>query len=258
MKRNVRAFDMAARLRRGAVCVLLAAAAATGARAAEPDWSGYAALLQHYVSPGTSAGVTLNLVDYAGLGSDPAFAEVVSALEAFPLEQLESRDETLAFYINAYNILALKMVVDEKPADSIRDIGSLFRPVWKRRAGMLGGEAVTLDEIEHERLRKMGDPRIHFAIVCASISCPDLRTEPYRAGQLNAELDAQAEAFLNNPGKGLRVADGRVEVSQIFKWFKADFEAGGGVAAFIRRYHPLPADATVTPAIDYNWSLNRR
>lgn len=242
----------------GCLLTLVLVVFAGATQAAEPDWRAYEALLQRYVAPGTKAGVALNLVDYAGLARDPALAGVVRELAAFPLENLASPAESLAFHINAYNILALKMVVDHWPLESIRDVGNIFSPVWKRTAGSLGGESVTLDDIEHARLREMGDPRMHFAIVCASVSCPDLRTEPYRADELDTQLDQQVTDFLNNPGKGLRVTDGRAAISKIFKWFDEDFEAAGGVAAFIRRYHDLPAGMKIRPAIDYNWSVNAR
>lgn len=228
------------------------------AGAAEPDLRGYGELLGQYVVRGSIDGVELNQVDYDGLASAPQFADAVRAISEFPLAGLTSREETLAFYINAYNIFALKMVIDNRPRRSIRDIGSLFRPVWKRVAGTLDGTAVTLDEIEHERLRTMNEPRIHFAIVCASVSCPDLRMEPYRAAELDAQLDEQVGAFLRNPGKGLSVAGDRAQVSKIFHWFEEDFAAAGGIDAFVRRYYPLPAAVRLRPTLDYNWSLNAR
>jgi Protein of unknown function, DUF547 len=242
----------------GALAAALLGLLSTGAAAAEPDWTDYEYLLQRYVARGTTAGVELNQVDYRGLGSDAAFAAAVAKLAAFPLKRLEGREETLAFYINAYNILALKMVVDNRPLASIRDIGSVFKSVWKRPAGNIGGQTVSLDDIENGRLRKMGEPRIHLAIVCASVSCPDLRTEVYRSDRLEAQLDAQCTDFLNNPGKGLRRSGERAEISKIFKWFADDFAVQGGVAAFVRRYHPLPDTVSLRPSIDYNWSLNGR
>jgi len=238
--------------------VLWAVLGGSPAAAVEPDWSGYDQVLQQYVAHGTTGAVEINQVDYSGLARDPAFATVVAELAEFQLQRLESREETLAFYINAYNILALKMVVDNLPVESIRDVGNVFKPVWKHEAGIIGGQTVTLHNIEHDLLRKMNEPRMHLAIVCASVSCPDLRMEAYRAGRLEAQLEAQCTAFLHNPGKGLRRSGKSVEVSKIFKWFAEDFEASGGVAAFVRRYHPLPNEVTLRPSIDYNWSLNGR
>lgn len=236
--------------------LLISLLGTTPAIAAEPDWRDYEVLLQRYVSRGTVEGVELNQVDYAGLSRDPAFVTVVAQLAAFPLERLNGHAETLAFYINAYNILALKVVADHWPVDSIKDIGSFFRPVWKRPAGTLGGREVTLDEIEHDRLRKMDEPRIHLAIVCASVSCPDLRLEAYTAGRLDGQLEAQCVDFLSNPSKGLRSSGERAEISRIFKWFDQDFAQHGGVETFIRRYVSLPEGTIFRASLDYNWSVN--
>lgn len=115
---------------------------------------------------------------------------------------------------------------------------------------------MSLDEIE-EGLRQLGEPRIHMAIVCASKSCPDLRREPYAAAKLEEQLADAAMAFLNNPAKGLRMESGAIRVSKIFDWFGGDFEATGGVAAFLTRSHAaLPAELPVKADLPYDWSLN--
>ncbi|MDP3839735.1 MAG: DUF547 domain-containing protein [Methylococcales bacterium] len=170
---------------------------------------------------------------------------------------MASKEEKLAFYINTYNILALKMVLDNLPVDSIKDVGNLLSPVWKKTAGVIAEKDVSLDAIENEVLRPMGEPRIHFAIVCASVSCPDLRTEPYTAEKLNAQLDDQVKSFLNNVKKGLN-DDGKViHVSKIFDWFEKDFKTVGGIEAFIRQHHSgLSKEAAIETDIDYDWSLN--
>lgn len=103
----------------------------------------------------------------------------------------------------------------------------------------------------------MGEPRIHLAIVCASVSCPDLRNEPYTATTLNKQLDEQANAFLRNDKKGLHIAKDEILVSKIFKWFKKDFEKVGGVEAFTRGYRAdLPVAYEIDADIDYDWSVN--
>lgn len=239
-------------------CLLAVLAVAAAPAAADPDWSAYARVLERYVQPATVDGARLNAVDYAGLRTEPAFAEAVAVLERYPVARLESREQVLSFYINAYNILAIKTVLDHWPVDSIRDAGSWFRPVWKRPAGRIGGETVTLHHIEHDVLRPLGEPRIHFAIVCASVSCPDLRREPYRAAELDRQLDEQTRRFLSNPAKGLWEEDGRIRVSKIFDWFEVDFEPAGGVRAFIGRYVELTAGVPVEADLPYDWGLNAR
>jgi Protein of unknown function, DUF547/SNARE associated Golgi protein len=226
----------------------------------------YARLLRVHVRPGEVGGIRLNLVDYRAVKADPAYAEALAALAEARVEALGSDAEREAFWINAYNLLAIKAVLDQYPTVSIKDGGSLFSPIWKKSIGAVGGTPYSLDAIEHGILRKaFREPRVHFAIVCASLSCPDLRPEPFVAARLGAQLDGQTAAFLGNPAKGFAPgADGRsARVSSIFKWFAGDFESSGGVAAFIRA--KAASDVAVriralTDAglsyLDYNWSLN--
>jgi hypothetical protein len=228
------------------------------------DFSSWDGLLKKYVDSKTINGVTLNAVDYKKLAADPAYTKLVQDLEAFSLSTLKTKDEKLAFWINVYNIMAAKMVLDNYPVKSIKDAGSLFTAVWKQPVGVVAGKERTLNEIEHEILRKMGEPRIHVAIVCASVSCPDLRKEAYTPDKLNSQLDDQMTLFLANPKKGLTVDDkkGYVYVSSIFKWFAEDFEPKGGVRTFIAPYSPEPLKASVKNDkltvyyLDYDWGLN--
>jgi hypothetical protein len=201
-------------------------------------------------------------VDYAGLVRNPAWRPFVASLAA--ARPPEDRAGQLAFWVNVYNVLAADMVVRHLPLASIRDVGSLLRPVWKRPAGTVGGRVVTLDEVEHGILRPLGDPRIHAAIVCASSSCPALRREAYRAERVDAQLDDAVRRFLAHPDKGLRVEAGQVRLSRIFDWFAADFATAGGPLAFARPYLGDPVRSALdrlgpAPRIawfDYDWSLN--
>lgn len=220
------------------------------------DWSTYDELLAQYVTPAERQGVTHHRVNYRALRQDPRYPQLLALVENQPIAALTTRNERLAFYINAYNIYAIKMVIDHLPLESIRDAGSFFSPVWKKSVGTIGGKAVTLDEIEHAILRTMGEPRIHFAIVCASLSCPDLRMEAFRADRLDQQLEEQTRAFLNDASKGLILSGTSVRVSQIFDWFAEDFTAAGGVEAFARRYRDLPATISLRANLPYNWSLN--
>lgn len=228
------------------------------------DFSNWDVLLKKYVATSNIDGVDLNAVRYPELGKDPAFHQVVKDLEGASLSTLTTRNQQLAFWINAYNVLAVKMVVDHYPVKSIKDAGGFLTSVWKKEVGKVGGKTRTLDEIEHRILRKMGDPRIHAAIVCASVSCPDLRQEAYSAENLDSQLDDQLRAFLANQKKGFRVDGGRkgVYLSSIFKWFKEDFDAKGGVETFLASYVPKDGQALLlaNPRIsymDYNWGLNK-
>jgi hypothetical protein len=229
------------------------------------DFSDWDTLVKKYVAPETLEGIQLHAVDYAGLKKDAVFSGLVARLEAYNLENLESRESKLSFWINVYNILAAKMITDHYPVESIKDVGSFFNPVWKRVAGTVGGEERTLNDIEHEILRKMNEPRIHVAIVCASISCPDLRREAYSAGKLNEQLDDQMEKFLRSPGKGMKLDErkNRVYLSAIFKWFAEDFASRGGVLKYIARYVRAEERKFLSNSeikisyLDYNWKVNR-
>lgn len=212
-------------------------------------------LLQKHVVVTEKEGIRLNGVDYGEMRSDPAFVELLRQLASPSLEVPVERKEKMAFWINVYNIGAVRLVVTYHPEHSIRDIGYLFSPVWKQKAIQIAGKWYSLDEIENRILRPMGNPRIHFAIVCASISCPDLRNEAYSGLRLDEQLDDQVRRFLQNKGKGLRFESGTVRVSRIFTWFAKDFRENGGVQAFIQKYVPLEPGSRLA-YLPYNWELN--
>ena len=224
--------------------------------AAQPDWNNYDKLLQRYLTQKTVKGIQLNYLNYQDLFQDPLFSEVVNTIESFPTKTLITKDEKLSFYINAYNIFAIKVVHDNWPLKSIKDAGSWISPVWKKTAGKINGQAISLDEIEHVILRPMGEPRIHFAIVCASLSCPDLRNEAFNSDYLDVQLNDQVKAFLQNPKKGLKIEDNTAKISKIFDWFEVDFKAQGGIKTFIKKHLPQAKFDDVDPDLVYDWSLN--
>ena len=243
------------------ICIVLAPSSAWAF-----DFKGWDGLLKKYVEPTTIEGVVLAGVDYPAVKKDPAYAKLIADLKSFSPATLKIQKEKMAFWINTYNVMAVKMVLDHYPVKSIKDAGSLFSSVWKKKVGVVGGKEVTLNDIEHEILRKMDDPRIHVAIVCASVSCPDLRNEAYTADKLDAQLDDQFEKFLQNRGKGLLLSHkiNRIRISKIFDWFEEDFEAKGGVLPFLSRYGPkirrdfLKKKDLDVSYLDYNWDLNRK
>jgi len=243
------------------VCMVLAPSSAWAF-----DFKAWDGLVKKHVGPTTIAGVRLAGVNYPAIKNDPAYAKLIADLKSFSPAALKTPEEKMAFWINVYNIMAVKMVVDHYPVDSIKDAGSLFESVWKKKVGVIGGREVTLNDIEHEILRKMGDPRIHVAIVCASVSCPDLRKEAYTADRLDAQLDDQFKRFLENRGKGLQIErdKGRVTLSKIFDWFEEDFEPKGGVLPYLSRYVPEKDRSLLNKGnldvsyLDYNWDLNKR
>jgi hypothetical protein len=170
-------------------------------------------------------------------------------------------DEKKAFWINAYNAIAVQTLLDN-PGKKITDVSGAFKSE-KHRAG---GEMITLDEIEN-RLRAMKDARIHFAIVCASMSCPPLAGKAYMADGLSEALDRQGRAFVNDPKRNLvdRTKD-RLALSQIFRWNRKEFErdAGGPLVKFVAKYVADPAAAAWVAGfvrepefLAYDWSPNQ-
>ena len=216
---------------------------------------GWNTLLQKHVMPDGS-------VHYQGFIEDQvALQEYLDLLATHhPDEESWSREEQLAYWVNAYNAFTLKLVVDHYPVESIKDIrrGIPFvNSVWDIKFIDIGGHRYDLNNIEHSILRKKFDePRIHFAINCASISCPDLRNEAYRAQDLDSQLAEQARRFINDPAKNV-ISEDSVSVSRIFQWFKRDFTRQGSLTEFLNMYSDMsiPAGTRVT-FTRYDWRLN--
>lgn len=193
-------------------------------------------------------------VNYKGFDKT-ALNDYLQTLSANPPQSGWSADAQKAYWINAYNAFTVSLVLENYPLKSIKDIGGVFKSPWDKSFITIGGKTYTLNQIEHDILRKQfNDPRIHFAIVCASRSCPVLRREAYEASALDRQLDEQTKIFLNDPSKN-RVSSGHV--SKIFDWFKSDFTKNGTVIDFLNRY----ADSKIDPKtsiefLDYDWSLN--
>ncbi|EAZ99436.1 hypothetical protein MELB17_19996 [Marinobacter sp. ELB17] len=219
----------------------------------------YAELLARHTSVGEKVSMQARMVDYSALSGDPEWAALVQALAEFPIAGLHTQDQKKAFYLNAYNILSMNMVQQHWPLHTLRSLGSMLDPVWAHNAGVVGGENVTLRALENDVLRAMGDPRVHMAINCASMSCPDLRHEPYVSSRLDRQLDDQSVQFLKQDNKGiiLNKTDNVLHLSSIFDWFESDFEPYGGVEAFVRHYRPeLAKDLILAPDIPYDWRVN--
>jgi len=209
-------------------------------------------------------------VDYAGLARDPgALVAYLATLSGTCQRDYDgwTRDQRLAFWLNAYNAFTVKLVVDHYPIASIRKIGWLpgaaFRQAFIPMPG-LEGRTISLDDIEHGTIRpEFHEARVHFALVCAARSCPPLRGEAYRAADLDRQLDDQGRTFLRDPAKNrFDAARKRLLLSPIFKWFREDFEAAAGsLPAFVARYLDTPGvsapDVTVE-FLDYDWALNDR
>ena len=168
-----------------------------------------------------------------------------------------SQEEQKAFLINAYNAFTVEKILTRYPdIGSIWDFGKIFGNPFKDEFFTLLGRKMSLDAIEHGTLRKSyREPRVHYALNCASVSCPMLREEAYVAARLERQLEEQAVRFLSDRSRN-RFHDGRLEVSKIFDWFKEDFEPR---QAYFARYAKLlgtPGGEVPLTFLDYDWSLN--
>lgn len=226
------------------------------AYAKEPNWEPYQQLLEKYVSVRPFEGGTLHWVNYSKMKDDPLLLEAVKIIESYPTAELSTQKEKLSFYINAYNILTLKMVVDKWPLKSIKSAGGFFRAVWHTKVGTIDNQIVSLHHLQNIVLRKMEEPRIHFAVNCATISAANLRQEPYTAEKLEQQLNEQTILFLKDPYKGVQKKNNEYHTSKIFKWFKEDFQSAGSVTAYINQYYPIDKNQIILADIDYNWQLN--
>ncbi len=233
------------------------------------DTSTYDRLLGRYVVASPDG---INRVRYAAWSSNANDVDALNAYVASLERDLPSRmtrDEKLAHWINLYNAVTLQIILENYPVRSIRDIRSqtldprgLIGP-WRTQRVTIEGRRLTLDQIENSILRpEFNEPRIHYAINCASIGCPNLAARAWRAETMEADLTAAARTYINHP-RGVSIdSEGRVRVSTIYRWFAADFGGNAaGVLAHLRRY-ALPdlqarlARATTISNYDYDWALN--
>lgn len=180
------------------------------------------------------------------------------------------RNEAYAYWANLYNALTVKEILDHYPVKSIRDIGSRGVPFdpkgwfgpWRTRLVTVEGRRLSLDNIEHDIMRPtLRDPRVHYAVNCASIGCPNLYPAAWRAATIDAELETAAAAFVNHP-RGVTVReDGGLRVSSIYHWFAEDFGGAEGAVEHFRRYAAAPLAARLGPSARiaehaYDWALN--
>lgn len=209
-------------------------------------------------------------VDYSALKNDPdklgGYLVRLSEVQEADFQKW-SKDEQKAFLINLYNATTLKLVVDHYPVKSIKDIGGLFSGPWKQEAVKVFGKALTLDHLEKDMLLKgYNDPRIHFAVNCASIGCPALRSEAFQAAKLDAQFQEQGKNFLQDKSKN-RVDSGAgvLYLSSIFDWYESDFKtAAGSVEKFVAPYFTdvdrkaIEDGGLKIKYTDYDWSLNKQ
>ncbi len=240
------------------------------------DHGQWDALLKQHVRPLNGGQATQ--VDYQGFADDnvllKGYLAELSQVTQAEFDRLPT-DEQLAFLINAYNAWTVDLILTKWPdLDSIKELGRFFRSPWSKSFIPLLGETRSLDDIEHVMIRgsdRYQDPRIHFAVNCASIGCPALRNQAYTGEQLEAQLEQQTQLFLEDRSRN-RIEGGKLALSSIFKWYREDFEKGwkgyDSLEQFLVHY---AASLSLSPEdtkqltekkmsirfLDYDWALNK-
>lgn len=203
-------------------------------------------LLQQYVDADGN-------VDYhSWKKSQTDLDKYIQLLEKTPPANYWDKNDSLAYFINAYNAVTVKLILDNYPLKSIRDI----KDPWDSKSLNLPNNRLTLNDIEHKVLRKMDDPRIHFAINCASASCPQLSNEAFRASKVQKQLEEATALFINDSSKN-QISEKNIGLSKIFLWFSKDFGSKKERIAFIQKYSQKPfKDNAKIKYQEYDWSLN--
>lgn len=195
----------------------------------------------------------IGIVDYKGFQKDSKQLQSYLDLLAVNVPTKSwSKNAVLAYWINAYNAYTVKLILDNYPIKSIKDINN----PWGKKFFTLGTNKYSLEQIEHEILRKMGEPRIHFAINCASFSCPNLLNESYTEANLEKQLATAAKSFINDKTKN-NITANKAEISKIFDWFSGDFKKKGTLIDFLNQYSSIKINSkTKISYKEYNWNLN--
>lgn len=204
-------------------------------------------------------------VDYKGFIADSlklnSYLDMAS--KHHPNSKNWSKDEQLAFWINVYNASTIQLIIRHYPIKSIKDIAGIIPFVnspWDVKFIHIEGQTYDLNNIEHNIIRKdFDEPRIHFALVCAAISCPKLRNEAYQAGSLDAQLEDQARAFFNNSAKN-KISPKSVQLSKLLDWYGSDFtKDGNSLISVINQYSDVKVNASAEISyLSYSWDLNEQ
>lgn len=207
------------------------------------DWD---SLLQKYVNEDGN-------VDYEGFKKEKVtLSRYLKYLAENAPEESAKREEKLTYYINLYNAATVKLILENYPIASIKEI----KNPWNRKWVKVGDRTISLGHIEHKILRKLNEPRIHFAINCASYSCPKLSRRAYTLDKLESQLESATIDFVND-NKRNRISRDNVAISEIFKWYKSDFTEDGDLIDYINRYSKITiAKGTKLQYIKYDWGLN--
>ncbi|MEO8117285.1 MAG: DUF547 domain-containing protein [Bacteroidota bacterium] len=227
---------------------------------APPSHDAWTGLVQKYVNAD-------GLVDYKGFISDSEKLNTyLTLISNNPPGKSWSENDKIAYWLNAYNAFTIKLIIDHYPLKSIKDLGPKDQVIfintpWDIKFFEIGGKTMTLNRIEHRILRKdFTEPRIHFALNCASMSCPKLRREAYVGNKLDEQLTDQAKDFLRDESRN-KITASTPKVSSIFKFYGSDMTKWSGktLIGYINQYSPVQINEDAElQYLDYDWSLNKQ
>lgn len=217
----------------------------------------YNGILKENVVMGKKEGIITTLVNYQGIRNHPDFRKALYDLARLPAFETLSKDDQVAMWINAYNILMINIIVENPKIESVKQLDSIFSSIWKKKVGVVAGKTYSLDEIEHDILRgKFQEARIHFALNCSAISCPDLANFAYEGKHLDEQLAHQTKRFLENKTKGMATKGTTLYLSKLFKWYKGDFDSDPKEWLIQNGYLDRNAQVGRISYMSYNWALN--
>lgn len=198
------------------------------------------------------------VVSYKNAKENPKnLKQYISYLQKTKVQEDWSDNKEKAFWINAYNAYTIQLILDHYPLKSILDIRIKGKDAWNHRFAVVGGETYTLNEIEHEILRKkFVDPRIHVGVNCASFSCPPLFNSAFTEANIEAHLEQLMHTFVND-SKRNELSAKKVKLSKIFEWYQEDFVRDGSLISYLQKYSEVPLTSkTKVRYLEYNWNLN--
>jgi hypothetical protein len=212
------------------------------------DYKNYDGFLQKYVS--NKGNVSYDKIK----ANKPELDAIITQFEKTQPTDKWTKNEKLAYYINAYNVYTIKVVVDNYPTKSIKDISG----AWDKKIVSNGATKISLSDVENKILRKMDEPRIHFAINCASFSCPNLINNAFVPATLDKQLEAAAKSFINDKTKNT-ISEKEIKISEIFNWYGGDFKINNAsIIDYLNKYSTVKIDKKAKSTFaDYNWALNK-
>ncbi len=215
----------------------------------------YEQILKNYTKNSIYKNTSYVGIDYKNPNVKDKINKVVSEIQKFDKKKLKTKNEELAFLINLYNIYVISIIIENLPLNSIMDLG---QGIFDKKFIYINNQSYSLNDIEHILIRKnFNEPRIHFALVCAAISCPDIRNEMYSGKKLNEQLEDQTKTFLNSK-KGVYIENNIIYLSSLFDWYKDDFgTTNDNIIKFINKYNQININSkNQIKYITYLWDLN--